>query len=352
MSLPIILEPTEAVGHTRDKTINVSTIAASSLILTCRGVDRILVPVPGNYERESSERGIELLPPERRGMVELIDKNGQVLERVRNYLEPLSTYASEWPETAFVSFIETFAYQVALATKYGAAIASDSASMMREFIPIIRPELFRGEAQFRLAELASIICNYEPQLLEHGSLKADADISSEMSPNLWRLIETSEFRAFVAANGTFGYIEQPIVGLSRLRAILMKFLRREDTSRWLKITGTVADVASKTYPKAAALKASTSLLSALTETGLPFSPPFLKLGPVAHGIYRASISSVYPDAVPPPKTLFVFQTDRVDGRSFSWLSVGEESKLEREAGDIAASRARYDSAQQALSRFL
>jgi hypothetical protein len=306
VSFPIIIEHLEAEGKVGGRAVSASALRASSLILVSRGADHILVPVPSNREKERATEGVESLLSERRSIVKLIDRDGEILRRVRDYLEPLAGQAVKWPESAFVGFLENFVYHVALGVRHKSAIASDSASVVRDFIPIIDPTYFRGEAQFRLAEMASLICSYEPHCLDHGSLRADADVGRELAPRLWDLIETAEFRSMANETGKLGYIEHPVIAVRRLRNVVKGFLQRKDASALLKVVGTVADLGSKAHASAAAVKASAGVLANLTETGVPFSPPFLKLGPAVQGIYRVALSGLAPGAVPPDGAIFAF----------------------------------------------
>ena len=352
VSFPIIIEHSEATGRVGDRTVHASTLGASALILISRGADQILVPVPSELEKERASQGAETLPTERRSIVKLIDSDGEILKRVRGYLEPLADQAVKWPESAFVGFLEDFVYYVALGVRHKSAIASDAAAVVRDFIPIIDPICFRGEAQFRLAEMASLICSYEPHCLDHGSLRAEADVGRELTPRLWDLLETAEFRLMVSETGKLGYLEHPVIAVRRLRNIIRDFLQRKDTSVLLKVVGTVADLASRAHTSAATVKTAAGVLSSLADIGAPFSPPFLKLGPAVQGIYRVALSGLCRDAIPPAGTIFAFRRYRAGRESYSWLSVGEELKLEREAGDIDGSMVRFKEAQSALARFL
>jgi len=352
VSFPIIIEHSEATGKIGERAVRTSALAASSLILVSRGADRILVPVPSDREKERASGGVELLPSERRAIVKLIDRDGEVLRRVRDYLKPLAGQAVKWPETAFVGFLEDFVYHVALGIRHKSAIASDSAAVVRGFIPIIDPTSFRGEARFRLAEMASLICCYEPHCLDHGSLKADADVGRELAPKLWDLIETAEFRLIVSESGQLGFVEHPLIAVRRLRRFVRDFLQREDASVLLKVVGTVADLGSKAHASAASLKTFATVLGNLAHTGAPFNPPFLKLGPAVQGIYRLALSHLSSDAVPGDGTIFSFVRSRAGKESLSWLNVGEELKLEREAGDISGSLTEFEKARSALARFI
>jgi hypothetical protein len=156
----------------------------------------------------------------------------------------------------------------------------------------------------------------------------------------------------VSETGKLGYLEHPVIAVRRLRNIIRDFLQRKDTSVLLKVVGTVADLASRAHTSAATVKTAAGVLSSLADIGAPFSPPFLKLGPAVQGIYRVALSGLCRDAIPPAGTIFAFRRYRAGRESYSWLSVGEELKLEREAGDIDGSMVRFKEAQSALARFL
>src|SRR6476646_3808116 len=113
MAFPVILEHEDACGVVGATKVKTPTIAATALILAARGADQILVPCPSKYELERTAEGLDLLPRERRSCVKVIDNDGDVLRRVREYLQPLAASVSEWPEDAFVGFLEDFLYQVA-----------------------------------------------------------------------------------------------------------------------------------------------------------------------------------------------------------------------------------------------
>src|SRR5438105_5076983 len=156
MNFPVILEHSDASAELRGKRIRIPTISATAVILASRGASRLLVPCPSDYERERTEEGIAMLPNERRRCVELINKNGETLANVRDYLSPLVSQASEWPEDAFVSFAEGFLYQMALGAKHRSGILATSVEVLRGFVPIIRSERFHGEGRFRLAEVVAL----------------------------------------------------------------------------------------------------------------------------------------------------------------------------------------------------
>jgi hypothetical protein len=51
MPFPILIENTEAIGELRGQSIKVSTLAATSLLLVSRDVDKILPPTPSSGDR-------------------------------------------------------------------------------------------------------------------------------------------------------------------------------------------------------------------------------------------------------------------------------------------------------------
>jgi hypothetical protein len=68
------------------------------------------------------------------------------------------------------------------------------------------------------------------------------------------------------------------------------------------------------------------------------------------GIYRVALQSRFPDAVPPQGTILNFEHMRCGYRGVSWLNVGEEHKLEREAIDLARPKKKLLEARAALNR--
>jgi hypothetical protein len=76
-------------------------------------------------------------------------------------------------------------------------------------MPILDCSVFRGEAGFRFAELAALICSYEPAALSHGALRTEIDTDSGLSLRLWRLIETAEFREVSKNPGSWAGLNIP-----------------------------------------------------------------------------------------------------------------------------------------------
>jgi hypothetical protein len=350
VSFPILIENSEALGELHGKSIRASSLAATSLILASRGVDQVLIPTPSEADRLLAERGLLALPPERRSAVRLVDQNGEILRRVRQYLHPLVGYARDWPETAFVGFLENFVYYVALGARFKSAIAPNAVAAVREFIPIVNPSLFRGEAQFRLAELAALVCSYEPSALEQGTLRAEVNTGSSLAPRLWRLIETAEFREVIAESGKLGYVEHPIIAARHLQSTFKTYLESKGSSALLKSASTVVSLGTKAHPSLEIAKASADVLANFTESRESYRPPFLPLGPALQGIHRMALASISPDAVPVRDSIFAFARYAGGKESISWLNVGEEQKLEREAADTEGSRLRWKEAQKALAR--
>jgi hypothetical protein len=348
MSFPIILEYSDACAEIGRKKIKIPTIAATAVILASRGADRLLVPCPSSNELERTEAGLELLPRERRSCVRIVDKNATVLKAVREYLRPLKAQARQWPEDAFVGFAEDFLYQVALATVHRSGILADSVQTLRGFIPILRPNYFQGEARFRLAELVGLICSYEPHPLDHGSLRLETSSKDSFSPSVWSLLDNAQFRTLVSVSGKLGYAKHPLVGVKRLQQAIRTFVKRDDTRRMLSLVATTADLAG-----AETIRKTTETLFE-TLVGTPqssFRPPILELGPTTLGIYRTALSAD-PRATPPQGTIMVFEHGRAGRGGLSWLSVGEETKLETEAAQPERRREDHRKARAAMDRFL
>jgi hypothetical protein len=348
VSFPVILEHEDACGVVGGKDVKTPAIAATALILAARGADEILVPCPSDYEVERTEQGLELLPLERRACVKVIDKGGEVLRRVRDYLQPLTASVSEWPETAFVQYLEDFLYQSALGAKYRAGILADSVEVLRGFVPIIRPQHFKGEARFRAAEVVALICSYEPHDLEHGSLRLDAPAEGGFSSAVWRLLDNAEYRAMVSVSGRLGYLKHPLVGLKRLQHVIQQFFGREDAKAILSVAKATADLAGA----GRAATAATQVIETLVNVNGSFRPPFVGLGPARLGVYRVALADGYPDAAPPAGTIMVFERSRAGVVGRSWLNVGEELKLAHEAARPEGRKGGFVKAKSAQERFL
>lgn len=350
MSFPMLIENTEATGELYGKPLIVSTLATTSLLLTSRGVDKILVATPTESDRLIAERGLLALPPERRANVALVDKDGRTLDRVLRYLDPLHACVRKWPEDAFVGFLVAFVYQVALAAKFKAAVGTDAVSVVRGFIPIVDPSVFRGEAGFRFAELAAMICSYEPALISHGALRTEVDTGSGLSSRLWKLIETAEFREVVEESGKLGWVEHPLIAARHLKNTLASYFQSKEANALLKSIGTVADLGAKAHLSFEVARTSADVLANFAESKEGYRPPFFPLGPAEEGIHRMALATVSADAKPASGTIFSFTTHRGGGESHSWLNTGEEEKLEREARDLDGAKARWEEAQKTLAR--
>ena len=85
MGFPVVLEHMDACGVSHGRKVKVPAITAAAVILVSGGTNEILMPAPDSYEDERVAEGIERLPKERRSLVRVIDKHGDVLRRVRSY---------------------------------------------------------------------------------------------------------------------------------------------------------------------------------------------------------------------------------------------------------------------------
>jgi hypothetical protein len=348
MNFPVILEHSDACAELHGKKVKIPTIAATAVILASRGADQLYVPCPSEYELERIQTGITLLPKERRACVRIIDRNGSVLKSVRKYLKPLVEQARGWPEDAFVNFSESFLYQLALGAKHRSGVLANSVEVLRGFVPIIRPDRFNGEARFRLAELVALICGYEPHVLDHGSFQLHASSRESFSPDVWSLLDNTQFRAVTSASGKLGFLKHPLVGLKRLQRVIRTFFGRKETRKLLTLAATAAELAGA---GSAAKTAENFFETLVGSDASSFRPPFLSLGAAELGIYRASLADTYPKATPPRGTIMVLENSRGGKMGHSWLSVGEENKLELEAEQAERSKKRYLEAKAAQRRF-
>jgi hypothetical protein len=339
----ILFQHIDAIGTLKSKPLKVSVLPGVATVFVCRGAERIYVPVPDTETRDRATEGVAKLPPERQGLISLIDSDGDVFARVIEYLRPIGLQARKWPEDAFVKFMVDFLYEVALASKYKVPIASSSIHVVRSFVPIIDPREFKGEARFRLAECISLICAYDVGVVEHGNLRVDTPISVPQSPDIWRFLDFAEFRELTSATGALGYVEVPSVGLRRLRYAISEFLRRPDVMPLLSTARIMTNLAG--------VKQADRIGEIAEKLGIlrveHFRPPFIPLGPVEIGLYKSALAEVSPEAKPPKDTIMMFEKKT----GTSWLNVGEEFKLGEEAADPAHTDESIIAARAALSRF-
>ena len=192
----------------------------------------------------------------------------------------------------------------------------------QEFLGIIDSSVFRGEARFRLSELAFLLTRYSPAYIEKMGVTgqvSDAAVREVLS----KIIDSSEFEKVVASEGRLGYIKHPEVGLSRLKRAIIGLTSRKDFRSAVRAGVGVAELAPGLGP-----------ISVLKDV-LPkaeekhhFSPLFLDLPMSAHAaISRSALAEAYPEAVPSKGSIFLEEHIRGNRASHQWLNEGEEQKL-------------------------
>lgn len=346
MGFSLVFEHLDACGVWHGKPVKASVLNSAAVLMTARGANRILVPAPSLYEEERIAEGIASLPRERRDLVELVDKNGEIIGRIRDYIAPLRLQAKKWPEDAFVGFAEDFLYQLALGAKYKAGVLDNSVQTVVGFVPILDFGEFRGEAKFRLAEICSLICSYEPAVMEHGTIRLDLSSETAQSADVWELLNLAQFRTLVATSGKLGYLKYPAVGLKRLGSAIKNFVTHPKAKPFLGLASTAANVSGLSVAEK---------IGKMAEQiggffGDPFHPPFMNLGPAEMGIYRIALQSRFPGACPPNGAILAFEHMRCGVKGVSWLNVGEEHKLQREAADVKHPQKELLAARAALDR--
>ncbi len=347
-TFPVILQHLDACGVKDGRRVSTSIVPVLAVLLVTRGSDRVIIPAPHDKDRERAESGIAGLPPERRNFVSLCDTDGEVLARVRDYMEPLRRQARKWPEDAFVTCAEDFLYDVLVATRQRAGILSHSASTVRGFVPIVDPTQFTGEGRFRLAEICRMVCSYEPAVIDHGQFIVDARRDSGASA--WEILKMAEYRAVVAASGRIGYLKHPFLGLRRVRDRLRDLIRKPCARPLIKLASTAVDAVGAGGLAGAAGEVLGAAANAPEEH---FHPPFISLGPLELPLYRAALREGLPGAVAPDGAIMLFEKICGGRGIYMWLNVGEERKLEREARESLRHRiARYREARKALDQII
>lgn len=347
MPSSVILEYQEAEGAKGTTTVHAPILGAVSLLLVAKGADEICVPAPTAEHEDMVQRAIADLPRERRHLIRVVDAKGETLRRVREYLAPLRSQATKWPEDAFVWFAETFLYQAAIAHATHSSVVEGELETLRGFIPILDTRVFQGEAAYRLADIVSIVASYEPTVAGEGVLNPHADIA-RVGRTVDEILHSAEFHAFSSVAGGLGLALRPSVAIEEMIRRLKALLNRPSAQQALTLGRTAADLAGA----GVSAEATSRLLGSLEINAGPFRPPFIGLGATSLGLYRVALFERYPDAVPPPGTIMMIQHYRGGKSGVSWLNEGEGDKLSREA-DESMSR-KLESAKQAraaLNRF-
>jgi len=341
---PIVLAHRDAVGFENGHERMASVIPQLAVLLVARGANNIIIPAPNDMERERIDSGLDGLPSERSTLVKVADKNGALFSQVREYLKPLARQAKKWPEDAFVGFATDFLYGMSLGLTHRAGVLSRSASIMRDFVPIIDPTQFTGEARFRLAELFRVICAYEPATVDQGLIQIERPHGN--SSNALLIMEDAKFKELVIASGAIGYLKHPILGLKQLKRHFATLIARPVVNGTMTLASTAVDAAGGAGMAAAVVK---TFGLAMPDSNQPFSPPFIWLGPAELSLYGAVLREQMPGATPPPGQIMAFRTRS----GYSWLSVGEENKLAREAAEGDAPRlAKHAEALVALDHLI
>lgn len=325
----VVLRHEMVVGQIQGREVTASILPQVAILLVARGADRVIVPSPGAEELDQVMSGIDDLPTERRDLTRVVDTSGELLARVVDYVSPIGRQATKWPEDAFARLAVEFLYQLILGLKYGSTVLSDSVSVVREFVPIIDPTQFSGEARFRLAELCRLICSYEPALVDQGSYRLDEPSGATM--NALRMMETAEFNGLAAEAGQIGYLRNPLPALRELRRRFLDLIKSPLGKTSLALASTAADTSVTRIGKA-----TKEMFDFVSKDGADFNPVFVSLGTVHLPLYRAVLREALPGALPPSGTIMTFK----NRFGVSWLQEGEELKLEKEAQDGLAPRLR------------
>lgn len=212
-------------------------------------------------------------------------------------------------------------------------------AVVRDFIPILDPAVFKGEARFRLADLVRLICSFEPATVDQGLVASEVP---GMADSAMRLMQAAEFRALVTESGRVGFLRHPLLALHELRHRFLQLTRLPAARGAVTLASTAVDAAS-----AGALgKVAAGGLSLATKEATSYSPPFFDIGQAHYSLYRAVLDEV--DATPPEGTIEVFKL----GDGIRWLNEGEEYKLEFDEGKHERRHQRHREALGALSRFV
>lgn len=171
-----------------------------------------------------------------------------------------------------------------------------------------------------LAELRRLICAYQPAVIDHGDYNADA--AGAGTPNALEIMGTDEFRSIVAQHGRIGYLKRPLPALRAVRDAFAELIRRAGVGKAVRISSAAADAAG-----AGLLVTAADIVQEFADAGGEYTPQFISLGPAELSLYRMTLREAGGSAVPPAGTIMVYKSQF----GTSWLSEGEDGKLESEA---------------------
>ncbi len=315
----MLIEYFDSLGNLNGKEIGVPALRALSLLLISLGADEIIIPAPGERATEHVRKAIETLPEKRRGNVRLVDSNRATMKRVMKYLLPLKQQAVEWPETTFVDLALNSLYFLTLAFENKASVIDGGIPAIHDFLSIIRPNSYKDEAKFTLAELFRLFTLFEPNLLDRIEFNMQVPYP-EVQRVLPNLISSAEFAEFVSSNARLGFLRHPAMGLRRVKTTLRNVVSSKGFRKVVRGGLTVSQLA----PLPVNVSGLRDILPVATK-GTEFSPPFIELPLSVHlSICQAALREFDPRAVAVPGNLYA-QSSLMG--SIRWLADKPEDRL-------------------------
>ena len=282
-SSPVVLY-NATVCESRGDERRAPLLGATLPLLLARGADQLIVPAPSFRTEKERAEAVRSLPEARRHMVRVVDEDGQILERVREFLAPIRTHVCHAAGLGMPRVLD-FIYQFAIATRYRAAILDDSLQRARTAVLAVDAHWYAGEAKCRLAEVVRLVAAYSPVVAPQSQLMAEL---TEPTPSLdvWKILDDASYSSVTVRFGRLGFLRQPRLAMQRLIRRWREVLTRPTVQEKLKFAQAVGDVS----PASSVANPFLSAIAAIPRRAAPFVPPFVPLLPATtHAINRTAL---------------------------------------------------------------
>lgn len=317
---PIVFENFDCLGMCEGKEIMASSLNAACVVLASFGADQIIVPVPHERSRMGLSRGMTQIPKERRSMVKTVDESGRLFKSVISYLGPLLSQAKEWPETAFVGFSITALYKIALGIKYEASVSDSGIVEILRLMTGIDRTIFTGQARYRFSELCGFLSSFDAYNLGRLNLVVER-LDADKRETLTNMLDSAEFQRVTESMGSLGYLRQPMTGIRRVNSALRTITSNNKFKKVIKMGAAGSQLPGSPL--------NLSALNGLVDDNpdnTRFAPPLVDLPTtLEYSMYKESLASIEPNAVPQPGTIMA--TEHLLTRGHSWINAGEEYRI-------------------------
>lgn len=265
-----------------------SLLPASIISLVAQGADGLIVP--GITDKAVIEAVSGAMVPELAKRIKVVDANRSTLGRIESFVAPIDEGARELEEMSnealMARILPTCLYPLALAEKY-AGVASES--RLRQLVHLLHEvdlSRFNEEAQFRLAQIASIVTSYAPMATD-SPLLHQTPTQGLNQGSLVDLMTCSEYDKLVAEAGMLGLAVKPSVALRKVRLAVARLLRRPSSKPILKAVESALLVSTSGIPSS-----TLSDIASVANGGRRTGPPIMAVSSLECARYLATLSTL------------------------------------------------------------